>query len=291
MPGNFRVAPYIDILDNPPSLASVKAATGISTFTLAFITNNPQNNCLPSWGSQVDWYRQDANTVWNENVIDQNIAGLRAAGGDALISFGGAANQEPALVCTNVTQLTALYQAVIDRYSLTRIDFDIEGAAQLDHAANARRGQAVKNLEAAAAAAGKTLTVTYTLPVLASGLVNDGLTVVNDTKATGARIDLINVMAMDYGSSSNSHMGQDAIDAATNTANQMSILWPSLTPAQRLAHIGVCPMIATNDDGSFYSLSDAAKLNTWAKANGLGLITWWSVARDPGYKYALAFNA
>ena len=172
--------------------------------------------------------------------------GVRSVGGDVIVSFGGAAGTELARTCTDVTLLKNAYRAVVDRYALRAIDLDIEGAAQSDHAANVRRSQALAALQGDLAAAGRTLRISLTLPVLPTGLTSTGLGVVQDTMTGKARIDLVNVMAMDYGGS-NSAMGQAAINAGTATAKQMSVMWPSLTDAQRLANIGVTPMIGQND--------------------------------------------
>ncbi len=212
--------------------------------------------------------------------MNKTISDLQAAGGQVAVSFGGAAGTEVAAKCSSAASLKAAYKSVIDRYNLTRIDFDIEGAAQSDHASNVRRGQAIAGLQADAAAAGKTLTVTFTLPVLPSGLTADGLGVLQDTVSGGGRVDLVNVMAMDYGGPNNT-MGQSAIDAATNTANQVGFLYPGTTAAQRIARVGITAMIGENDVANeVFTVADATKVATWAKANNLGQISWWALQRD-----------
>ena len=45
---------------------------------------------------------------------------------EVIASFGGAANQELAQACSTVDATAAQYEAVIDRYGLTSVDFDIE---------------------------------------------------------------------------------------------------------------------------------------------------------------------
>jgi hypothetical protein len=67
---------------------------------------------------------------------------------------------------------------VITAYNLTQIDFDIEGAAVADPTSINLRSQAMAALQANAKAAGKTLSITLTLPVLPSGLTAQGLSVV-----------------------------------------------------------------------------------------------------------------
>jgi len=213
------------------------------------------------------------------NGMNSSIAGLRTAGGDVVVSFGGAAGTEMAIACTDNASLKAAYLSVINKYSVKRIDFDIEGAAQSDHAANTRRAQVIKAIQAERPS-GNRLTVTYTLPVLPTGLTADGLGVLQDTVAVGPQVDLVNVMAMDYGTA-NSAMGQAAIDAASNTAGQLDFVYPRLTPTQRLAHVGVTPMIGENDVAhEVFTSADATKVGNWVRDNKVGGLFWWSVARD-----------
>ena len=73
------------------------------------------------------------------------------------------------------------YQTVITAYNLTHIDFDIEGGAEADHASIDRRSQALAALQTVAAAAGRTLDVSFTLPVLPTGLTSDGLDVLRSS--------------------------------------------------------------------------------------------------------------
>ncbi len=187
-------APYVDMTLWPTyDLVAAARDHNIQNFTLAFIVADSQNQ--PAWGGYTEYalgsqFAQDLGT---------QIEGVRALGGDVIVSFGGAANQELALVVTDTAALQADYQSVIDAYGLTHIDFDIEGAAVADRASIDRRNDAIAGLQAAAAAAGRTLDVSYTLPVLPTGLTADGLYVLQSAVARGVNIGVVNIMAMDYG--------------------------------------------------------------------------------------------
>ncbi|MFN0239231.1 sugar hydrolase, partial [Hydrogenobacter sp. Uz 6-8] len=85
------------------------------------------------------------------------------------------------------------YQSVIKQYDLTEIDFDVEGAAISDTGAINLRNQAIAGLEKQ----DPNLQVSYTLPVLPSGLTSEGVAVLSNAKADGADIAAVNVMAMD----------------------------------------------------------------------------------------------
>jgi Glycosyl hydrolases family 18 len=214
------------------------------------------------------------------------ITALRNLGGDVMVSFGGAANQELAEVITNVPALTAAYQSVITAYGLTHIDFDIEGAAVADHASIDRRSQAIAQLQQAATAAGRKLDVWFTLPVLPTGLTADGLYVIQSALRYGVNIAGVNVMTMDYGDSAApnpaGHMGDFAIQAATSLFSQLKTAYNGTqTDAQLWAKIGLTPMIGMNDiQSEVFTQQDAAKMLAFAQQHGIDRISIWSLNRD-----------
>ncbi|HVB44070.1 MAG TPA: carbohydrate-binding protein, partial [Streptosporangiaceae bacterium] len=72
-------------------------------------------------------------------------------------------------------------------------------------------------------------------------------------------------------------MGAYAVDAAQNTLAFARTLWPAMT----YANIGVTPMIGQNDDpAEVFTEANAATLVSFAQANHLGRLAFWSVDRD-----------
>ena len=203
-----------------------------------------------------------------------------------IVSFGGAANQELALVITNVSALQAAYQSVIDAYGLTYIDFDVEGAAVGDKASIDRRNQAIAGLQQAAAAEGRQLFVSYTLPVLPTGLTADGVYVVQSAINHGVDVGLINIMAMDYGDGAapnpSGKMGDYAIQAANSLYTQLNSLYGSAKSEQQLwSMVGVTPMIGLNDiTTETFDQQEARELVAFAEAKGIGRLSMWSLNRD-----------
>jgi len=269
-------APFVDIGAWPtPNLTQIAETTGLRQFSLGFIVNGTAA-CTPSWFNA---YAMSA------GFEQSDIASLRAIGGDVKPSFGGEAGTELAQSCTDVPSLTAAYQSAITAYNLTQIDFDIEGSAVADPASIDRRSQAVAALQRTAAAAGKTLNVTLTLPILPSGLTSDGLYVVESAVKYGAEITLVNGMAMDFGDieapNPGGQMGTYAIDTAKSLYIQLTPLYPSLTSAQVWNMIGVTPMIGQNDNSSevFYQ-ADMRQLLAFAQQQHLGELAFWDVTRD-----------
>ncbi len=275
-------APYVDMTLYPTyNLTTAMRTGGLKYFTLAFIVADSNNQ--PAWGGY-DSYEVNGGSF--DQSIRSQVAAVRAAGGDVMVSFGGAANQELAQTITNVNDLTAAYAKVVNAYDLTAIDFDIEGAAVADHASIDRRSQAMAALQQEQAAAGKPLSISLTLPVLPSGLTADGLYVVQSALKYGVKIANVNVMAMDYGEGAapdpQGQMGTYAIEAATSTFNQLKGLMPTgTTDAQLWSMIGVTPMIGVNDDAhEVFDIASANQLEAWAEQHHIGRISMWSLNRD-----------
>jgi len=276
-PSGKVFAPYIDMgLTADWQLTTIQQQSGIKVFTMGFIVGN--GGCTPTWGGVGATVAND--TLPNGTTILSLVQGVRAAGGDVIISFGGASGTELAQGCTTVSSLQAAYQAVLNKYSVNsstpvRLDFDIEGGATTDQASITRRNQALKALKSA----NPGLKISYTLPVLPTGLIASGVNILNSVKADGLSLDVVNVMAMDYGSANDNggQMGLSAQQAATNTHNQV-------VAAGLTASIGVTPMIGINDvNTEIFQLSDAQSLLNFANANSyISRIAMWSVARDNG---------
>ncbi|OEJ34783.1 cellulose binding domain-containing protein [Streptomyces subrutilus] len=261
-----RFAPYVDTSLYPAyDLLDTAARTGVKEFHLAFITSG--GGCAPLWGGVSD--------LASDKVAAQ-IGALRAEGGDVRVSFGGAAGHELALNCATVDDLAAAYGKVVDHYRLTKVDFDIEGAALPDTAANARRAQAIARLQKSHPG----LDVAFTLPVMPEGLTQPGVALLADAKKHGVRIDAVNIMAMDYGPAYSGDMGQYAVQAATATQAQLKGVL-GLSDAAAWKAVAVTPMIGVNDVTSeIFTVADATQLVDFAASKGIGRLAMWSSTRD-----------
>ncbi|MBX9623640.1 MAG: cadherin-like domain-containing protein [Gemmataceae bacterium] len=275
-------APYVDATLWPTfDFVAVARNQGVKFFTLAFITADPSNR--PAWGGYAEYAITGTDF---DTAMRANVATLRGLGGDVAVSFGGAAGRELAEVVTNVTSLTAAYRSVIQAYGLTHIDFDVEGAAVADKASIDRRNQAIATLQAEAAAAGKELSVRYTLPVLPTGLTPDGMYVLQSAKRYGVTVGVVNGMAMDYGDSAapnpQGKMGDYAIQAGQSLFDQITQVWgTTLTTAQRWKMVGLTPMIGMNDiQTEIFDQGEAREVLAWAQGKGIGLLSFWSLNRD-----------
>ncbi|MET9926292.1 MULTISPECIES: cellulose binding domain-containing protein [unclassified Streptomyces] len=261
-----RFAPYIDTSLYPAyDLLDTATRTGVKEFHLAFITSG--GGCAPLWGGV---------TGLGDDQVARQIGALRSEGGDVRVSFGGAAGAELALNCASSADLAAAYGKVIDVYKLTEVDFDIEGAALPDAAANTRRAQAIAQLQ-------KTypdLDVAFTLPVMPEGLTQPGVDLLADARKNGVRVDAVNIMAMDYGPAYSDDMGAYAIQAATATQAQIKGVL-GLSEAAAWQAVAVTPMIGVNDVVTeIFTVEDATQVVKFAQEKGIGRLAMWSGTRD-----------
>lgn len=274
-------AGYVDVTATPTfDLAALSGSA--KNPVLGFVVASADDACTPSWGAVHSL--DDAATSLD---LDRRIALLRERGGDVEVSFGGQANDELASVCTDPAKLQAAYAAVIDRYDVSTIDLDVEGAQLTDAAAAARRATAVAALQAQARAAGRDLAVWLTLPVGPGGLDQGGTDQVAAMLAAGVDLSGVNAMTMNFGAGmpdggtvlsaatsalSGLHRQLDALYRASGTRLSSATLWRK---------VGATPMIGQNDvAGEVLSLSDAAALNGFAQKNGVGRLSMWSLNRD-----------
>ncbi|MFD8303116.1 cellulose binding domain-containing protein [Streptomyces sp. NPDC059690] len=259
-------APYVDTSLYPAfDLLAGADATGVKTYNLAFVTDG--GGCTPKWGGVTD--------LGSDGVAAQ-IGSLRAKGGDVRVSFGGASGSELATTCSSADALAAAYGKVVDAYKLTKVDFDVEGGALPNTAANTRRAQAIAKLQAQHPG----LDVSFTLPVMPEGLTQDGVNLLSNAKSNGVKTSTVNIMAMDYGASYSGDMGTYAEQAATATQAQVkSVLGLSDSAAWKA--VAVTPMIGVNDVSTeIFKVDDATQLVNFAKSKGLGGLSMWSATRD-----------
>jgi hypothetical protein len=270
--GAAGFAPYVDTSLYPPfNLVSTAQATGGKQFNLAFVVAGGSGGCTPEWGGV---------TAIGDDPVASQIAALRAIGGDVRISFGGEDGSELAQTCTGLSQLEAAYQDVISGYDVNKIDFDIEGAAVGDIAANALRDQALVALQARDPG----LQVSFTLPALPSGLPADEDAVLTVAVQAGVDISAVNVMAMDYGDGAApdpaGQMGTFAIDAATATDAQVASAL-GISNAAAWSKVAVTPMIGVNDTSDeIFTVANAQQLVAFAAGKHLAWLSMWSAGRD-----------
>lgn len=193
------------------------------------------------------------------------------------------------LTPAQVEKLTGIYTTVYEKFyngedPTAHFDFDVEGSNVQDTDANDLRSAALKSLQTKY----PNLTVSFTLPVLPTGLTDAGVDVVASALEAGVNVGGVNIMTMDYGDSAapmgkGKSMGDYSIDAATSTYDQMETLFKQKGNGQTFGwdNIGITPMVGVNDvhDEVFF-ISDAKNVLDFANEKGLGMLSMWELTRD-----------
>jgi hypothetical protein len=275
----YAFAPYVDMTAYPPfSFSDGAKQTGERYYTMAFIVSQKNTTCKGAWAGY-----ELPNDPTAGPYFRKQLAAIRALGGDAILSFGGAGNKELAQVCPDAASLEKAYETDIDFYKISHVDFDIEGPAVDDTASVDRRSQALLALKAHYAAIGKPVTISYTIAVDPFGLPGDVLYVVQSAVNAGLSVDLVNLMTMDFGDSApnpQGRMGTYAIESATKAVEQLQGIGFAFG-ANPYASIGVTPMIGVNDSrDEHFEPSDARTVLAWAQKNGVGRLSFWAAQRD-----------
>lgn len=275
-------APYVDATLTPSYQFQLPAENPVSSPYLGFIVSSSASPCTPSWGGYYTLAQADQSLD-----LGARIAQLAKQGGSARLSFGGRNNSELAISCTSTTALTQAYLAPIDRYHVDTIDFDLEGAALDDPAANVRRADAVAAIQHQLAQRHKALDVWLTLPVSTQGLTAPGLAAARSMLSAHVQLSGVNVMAMDFGNGSgaSSHMFTAVRSSLYAAHSQVQRLLRQSglksTAAAGWEHLGVTVMLGVNDDPTeHFTIADARQLAIFANREGLSRVSAWSLNRD-----------
>ena len=274
LPAHFS-APYLQIdSSDAGDMAKDQSASGDKYYTLAFLT--PKSGCTPEW-------EDDGDSV---GAFTKQVTALQAAGGNVLISFGGASGGELAQTCTSVSSLEAAYAAVVKDYAGARLDFDIEGSVLDDSSANSRRDQALAALQKA----NSSVQIDFTIPVDPTGLESDAVTLLKGAKSAGVKVSNVNIMTMDFGDGQNPL--KDAESAATATEKQLNSVYGGSATTD-WGMLGLTPIAGENDDDEDFTQANATTLESFAASKGVGELSFWEVDqydKPLGYAYSKTFN-
>ncbi|MFF8928161.1 chitinase [Streptomyces longwoodensis] len=255
-------APYVDATE-----ASAHDAAGSpASYNLAFVISD-DSACTPRW---------NGTHAVDDATVASRIGALKKNGARVRVSFGGASGKELAATCDSVPALAEAYGAALDAAGSTQADFDIEGDALTDSASIALRSRAIARLQRERPG----LSVTFTLPVMPSGLDADGLALLASANTYDVQVSTVNLMTMNYGESYDGDMGDYAITSATAAHAQLAEVFGTSAAAAWKA-MALTSMIGVNDvAGETFTLSDAAQVRTFAEGEGMGWVSMWSAFRD-----------
>jgi hypothetical protein len=261
-------APYVDTGLSNTTLTTVKADYGTQFFSLAFVNGS---GCQWSLPNQSGWQSQ--------------ISALQAAGGDVSISFGGYTvdtdDTDLGAQCSSASAMATQVESVVTTLNVNHLDFDIESNEQYNNADLALTAQALAQVRSWASGRGQQLTISYTIPVLPTGLTSTGENVITTAHSNGFTPNIVNIMTMDYGTSG-TEMGTAANQALDATAGQLESVY-GISASAAYAMLGNTPMIGQNDtSGEILTLADAATVESYAAQRGIAWLSFWAEGRDNG---------
>ena len=258
-------APYAYLTGPHPFLvADCCRESGQKYFTLAFIIAGKHGE--PAWDGSTP---VDPHHPYYKDQIDA----LRAMGGDVILSFGGASGKEIALVDKDETSLAAKYDLLINTYHLTWLDFDIEGDAPGNHAANIRRTRVLAQLQQKHPG----LRISYTLAGDPDGLSADSQSLLKLAQQNGLRVKSVDVMVMDFGP----HWAKGKTESAVSIATS-DMVHKQLAAIDPMVTVGLCALIGIADEkGEVFYQSDADALVRYAIAHDwVSSVSYWCINRD-----------
>ena len=269
-------APYMYIGSGDDfKLTDCDDTCGLKHYTLAFIIARQEGRGAttkylkePSWEGRIPM---------DQNLYMDQIRAIRGRGGDVIMSFGGEAGREIAIVIEDDAELEAAYQSIIDRYKFTWLDFDIEGG-NLDRNAKAseRRNSVLAKLQQK----NRGLRISYTLPVNPDGISKASQALLADARAKGVKVYSANLMVMYFGRkfiNKGRSEGELGIDSANAAYAQIQQIDSSI-------HIGLCPCLGNNGSrDETFTLDDAKTLKSFAdETPWVVSLHYWSINDDSG---------
>jgi hypothetical protein len=273
-------APYFEAYngDDPVTLSSESGATYL---TFAFLQTASAGSCTAYWNG-------DTSEPIASSTFGADIAAIQAAGGNVIPSFGGytadSTGTDIADSCTSVSAIAQAYENVITTYNVPRIDLDIEQNSLTDTAGINRRNEAVAQVEAWAAAQGRSIQFSYTMPSTTTGMDSADEAVIQNAIADGATVSVVNLMTFDYYIGTQQEMATDTETAADGLHSQLQSLYPADSSAQLWSMVGITEMPGIDDYGpdETFTQSDATTIADWAQSTGIGTLSFWALQRDNG---------
>ncbi|MEW9549453.1 hypothetical protein [Nonomuraea sp. NPDC050783] len=201
-------ARFVDTAREPGfDLPAEALRTGVRHYLLGHLVAGGADGCSPRWASP-----DGTHLGPGENPVANRIGRLRALGGDAAPSFGGAGGADPAAVCVRPGGLAAAYRRVVGAFDAGTLDFEPHDApaaypASGDPASGEpapgdpgpgadagvvlRRARALRALQRE-----RPLRVSFTLPLRASGLDPADAAALRTTRQAGADVATVNLLAL-----------------------------------------------------------------------------------------------
>lgn len=237
-----------------------------ATYNLAFVISDG-SDCSPKW---------NGTTAIADSAVKSRISKLTQDGATVRVSFGGASGKELAVSCDSASELAAAYGKALDAAGSTQADFDIEGDELTDSDSVDLRSEAIALLQKERG----DLEVSFTLPVMPSGLDDDGVALLESANEHDVQVSTVNIMTMNYGESYTGDMGDYALTSAKAAHTRLKELFGT-SDAGAWKGMALTSMLGVNDvDNETFTLDDAAQVREFAEEKGIGWVSMWATFRD-----------
>jgi Cellulose binding domain len=262
--GKMAGAPYLYMgWGSPPSPATVMSATGVKSFTMAFILSS--GGCVPAW---------DGNRPLTGGADAQAISQIKAAGGNVQVSFGGWQGNKLGPNCSTPAAFAGAVQQVINAVGPAVVDFDIENSDEFENYTVQDR---ILNGLKIVKQNNPNVKVVVTFGTSTTGPSEAGIHLINQAKALAVPIDNYTIMPFDFGGGAN--MYQSTVNASEGLKNALKAAngW---TDAQAYSRMGISGMNGLSDQQELTSPATWTQIRDWAKSKGLTRLAYWAVNRD-----------
>ncbi|MDF5754241.1 carbohydrate-binding protein [Spongiactinospora sp. TRM90649] len=262
-PDKLPGAPYLYMgWGNPPNPGTVMDATGIKSFTMAFIL--AQGGCTPAW---------DGQRPLTGGADAQAINTIESKGGSVEISFGGWSGNKLGPACSTPQAYAGAVQQVINAVTPAVVDFDIENTDEFENYTVMDR---ILNGLKIVKQNNPNVKIVVTIPTFKSGLSAAGTRLVNQAKALNVPIDNYTIMPFNF---SGTNMYTDTVSASEGlkTALKNAFGW---SDAEAYAHMGISGMNGYSDQREQTTPQIWTQIRDWAKSKGLTRLAYWAVNRD-----------
>lgn len=257
-------APYVNATD----ASDLDDAGSAAAYNLAFvIAEGDGDTCTPAW---------NGTEAIDDSAVKSRISALTDSGASVRVSFGGASGTELAQACDSASALAEAYGAALDAAGSTLADFDVEGDALKDSDSVALRSEAIALLQNDR----PDLSVSFTLPVMPSGLDDDAVALLDSANDHAVQVTTVNIMTMNYASSYGGDMGDYAERSAEATHEQLMDVFGT-SGSTAWGALALTSMLGANDvDNETFTLEDAAQVREFAEEKGVGWVSMWATFRD-----------
>ncbi|MFG1615502.1 hypothetical protein ACGFI3_22305 [Nonomuraea wenchangensis] len=260
---------YVDTAaDSEFDLPAAALRTGVLHYLLGHLVAGGADGCSPAWAGP-------GGTLMDPGVneVANRIGRLRALGGDAAPSFGGAGGADPAARCAEPRALAAAYRRVVGAFDVSAVDFELPAGGE-SAATAARRARALRVLQRE-----RRLQVSFTAPLTASGLKASCVAALKAARQAGAEVGTVNLLAGLEPRTAPSGRLSRLADAVRLAEAQIARAQATAEQDGAWRHVALTLVLA---DGSELSEQDARTLSAYAVRHGLAWLSLRGAEPDEG---------